>query len=55
MAILTNCNPLAPFLFLVVAEGFNLLMSKVVSFGFFKGLTMGGLLAILAPYTSDKS
>lgn len=35
-------DPLAPFLFLIVAEGLNSLFSKAVSMGRFKGFSFGG-------------
>jgi hypothetical protein len=34
-------DPLAPFLFLIVAEGFSGVMRKAVEVGYFKGLSVG--------------
>jgi hypothetical protein len=34
-------DPLAPFLFVLVAEGFGALMKKTVEIGYFKGIKFG--------------
>lgn len=34
-------DPLSPFLFMIVAEGLNVVMNEAVSKGFFKGVKIG--------------
>jgi len=48
-------DPLAPFLFLLVAEGFNGLMRNAVDSNFFEGFTFGssGLVVSHLQYVDD--